>query len=130
MYWLTQQVMSMNTDWDVFVDSASDINELTESVSGYVEFCVERAIPQKTIKMFPNDKPWITKRIKSIINRKKLAFQKNDKEKYRSVQKELKEEIRKEKEQYKQKVESLFTCNNNYEKRVEWYEVDEQVCKW
>ena len=25
---------------------------------------------------------WITKRIKSIINRKKLAFQKNDKEEY------------------------------------------------
>ena len=26
------------TDWDVFVDSASDINELTEPVCGYVEF--------------------------------------------------------------------------------------------
>ena len=50
--------------------------------------------------MFPNNKPWITKRIKEIINRKKLVFQKNDKEEYRSVQKELKEEIRKEKEQY------------------------------
>ena len=79
---------------------------------GYVDFSVERAIPQKTVKMFPNNKPWITKRIKSIINRKKLAFQKNDKEEYRSVQKELKEEIRKEKEQCKQKVESRFTGNN------------------
>ena len=68
------------TDWDAFVDSASEINELTESVCGYVEFCVERAMPQKTVKMFPNNKPWITKRTKSIINRKKLAFQKNDKE--------------------------------------------------
>ena len=48
--------------------------------------------------MFPNNKPWITKRIKDIINRKKLAFQKNDKEEYRSVQKELKGEIRNEKE--------------------------------
>ena len=91
--------MSMNTDWDVFVDSASDINELTESVRGYVELCVERAIPQKTVKMFPNNKPWITKRIRSIINRKKLAFQKKYKEEYKSVQKELKEEVRKEKEQ-------------------------------
>ena len=86
------------TDWDVFVDSASDIKELTESVCGYVEFCVERAIPQKTVKMFLNNKPWITKRIKSIISRKTLAFQKTDKEK--SVQKGLKEKIRKEKEQY------------------------------
>ena len=51
--------------------------------------------------MFPNNKPWITKRIKEIINRKKLVFQKNDKEEYQSVQKERKEEIRKEKEQYK-----------------------------
>ena len=89
------------TDWDDFVDSSSDINELTESVCGYIDFCVECTIPQKTVKMFPNNKPWITKRIKGIINRKKLAFLKNDKEEYRSVQKELKEEIRKQKEQYK-----------------------------
>ena len=33
------------TDWDVFADSASDINELTESVCGYAEFCVQHAIP-------------------------------------------------------------------------------------
>ena len=57
--------------------------------------------------MFPNNKPWITKRIKDIINRKKLAFQKN-KEEYRSVQKELKEEIRNEKEQYKKKSRKSF----------------------
>ena len=83
------------TDWDVFVDSSSDINQLTESVCGYIDFCVECTIPQKTVKYFPNNKPWITKRIKGIINRKKFAFQKNDKEEYRSVQKELKDEIRK-----------------------------------
>ena len=79
---------------------------------GYIDFCVECTIPQKTVKMFPNNKPWITKRIKGIINRKKLAFLKNDKEEYRSVQKELKEEIRKEKEQYKNKIKCHFTYNN------------------
>ena len=52
-------------------------------------------------KIFPANKPWIAKRIKGIINRKKLVFLKNDKEEYRSVQKELKEEIRKENAQYK-----------------------------
>jgi len=86
------------TDWDVSLNSSSDINELTKSVCGYIDFCVECTIPQKTVKMLPNNKPWITKRIKGIINRKKLAFLKNDKEEYRSMQKELKEEIRKEKE--------------------------------
>ena len=29
------------TDWDVFVDSSSDINELTESVCRYIDFYVE-----------------------------------------------------------------------------------------
>ena len=61
--------------------------------------------------MFPKNKPLITKRIKGIISRKKLAFQKNDKDECRSVQKELKEKIRKEKEQY-EKIESYFTYNN------------------
>ena len=98
-----------------FVDSSSDINELTElteSVCRYIDFCVECTIPQKTVKMFPNNKPWIPKTIKDIINRKKFAFLKNDKGEYRSVQKELKEGIRKEKEQYQNKIESHFTHNN------------------
>ena len=79
---------------------------------GHTDFCVECTIPQKTVKMFPNNKPWITERIKGIINRKKLAFLKNGKEEYRCVQKELKEEIRKEKEQYKNKIKCYFTYNN------------------
>ena len=43
------------------------------------------------------------------------------------MQKELQEEIRKDKEQYKNKIESHFTYN---EKSVEWHEVDEHTCKW
>ena len=39
-------------------------------------------------------------------------FLKNDKAEYRSVRKELKEEIRKAKEQHKNKIESHFTHNN------------------
>ena len=95
------------TDWDAFVDSASEINELTESVCGYAEFCVQHAIPHTHThthkQMFPSNKHWITKRIKSITNRKKLAFQKNNHEECRSVQKELKEEIWKGKEHIKRK---------------------------
>ena len=70
---------------------------------GYIDFRVECTIPQKIVKKLPNNKSWITKRIKGIINRKKPAFENNEKEEYRFVQKELKEEIRKEKEQYLKK---------------------------
>ena len=73
------------------------VNKLSQCADNYVEFCVECTILQKTVKMFPNNKPWITKRIKGTINRKKLAFQTNDKEECRSVQKEVKEGIGKKK---------------------------------
>ena len=41
------------TELDVFVDAYSDINELNESLCGYVEFCVECTIPQKNCKNVP-----------------------------------------------------------------------------
>ena len=81
---------------------------VTSCKATYTEFCVDCTIPQETVKMFPYNKPLITKRIKGIINRKKLAFQKNDKDECRSVQKELKEEICKEKEQYKKEEEVIL----------------------
>ena len=103
------------TDWDVFVESSSNINvtQWANWVSVRIYWFLCRVYnTTENCKNAPHNKPWITKRIKGIINRKKLAFLKNDKEEYRSVQKELQEEIRKEKEQYKNKIESHFTYNN------------------
>ena len=40
-------------------------------VSGYISFCEDIIIPQKTIKLFPNNKPWISKSLKAILNEKK-----------------------------------------------------------
>ena len=45
------------TDWDVFVDSSSDISELSESMCGYIDFCVECTVPQKTVKFSPLTNP-------------------------------------------------------------------------
>jgi len=47
-----------------------------------------------------------------------LAFQNNDKEAYRSVQMETKEEILKEKEQHKKKAWIVISHNYNSVKRV------------
>ena len=41
-------------DWDILVNSASDVNELTESVFGSVELCVNCTIPKKTVKKKKN----------------------------------------------------------------------------
>ena len=43
-------------------------------------------ISTKTIKVFPNNKTWISKSIKSTLNEKKIAFQTGDRAERKRVQ--------------------------------------------
>ena len=96
----------------MFIEVNPDLNELTDTISCYINFCVECIIPQKTVKVFPNNKPWITKAVKDVINKKKQVFGQGDKMNLKRVQKELKRVIKIEKEKYKTKIEHKFTQNN------------------
>ena len=58
----------MCTDWGVFTQDNPDINTATDSVTDYIKFCIETVIPKKTVKCFPNNKPYITKEIKDCIH--------------------------------------------------------------
>ena len=69
-------------------------------------------IPSKTIKVFANNKPWVTKEIKSVLNKKKLAFRNKDKDNIKLVQKEVKREIEKGKCECKNKIEEKFDTNH------------------
>ena len=62
------------TDCNVFLESSANSSELTESVVQYIKFCMEYCIPTKRCKIYSNNKPWITKHIKVILNRKKQIF--------------------------------------------------------
>ncbi|KAJ8046472.1 hypothetical protein HOLleu_05150 [Holothuria leucospilota] len=101
-----------STDWNMFVEASDDLNELTQTISDYISFCVDNVIPKKEVKVFPNNKPWITKKVKTVINKKKGLFKKGDSSALREVQKELKRVIAQEKAAYRDKIESLFTDNN------------------
>ena len=100
------------TDWNVFIDSSTDLNELTDTISAYIHFCEDAIIPSKRVKCFSNNKPWITKEIKGIINRKRGVYGRGNKEELKVVQKELNRAIKKEKQIYKEKIEDHFTDNN------------------
>lgn len=64
------------TDWDIFHDPDIDIN--TEVINCYIHFCVDNILTKKTITMYPNNKPYISKELKDCINKKKAAFRNND----------------------------------------------------
>ena len=57
------------TGWQVFFDGCSDNpDEFTDTVTSYIQFCEETIIPTKTVSIFPNNKPWISKELKSILS--------------------------------------------------------------
>lgn len=67
------------TDWEIFFQSCEgDLNLLTDSISSYLSFCVDAVIPTKQIKLYPNNKPWVTKDLKQWLNNKKVAFLQGD----------------------------------------------------
>ena len=43
-------------------------------VSAYVKYCVDEVIPSKNVLIYPNNKPWVSKELKSVINKKKKCF--------------------------------------------------------
>ena len=70
----------------------------------YIKFCEKKICKRKEVKCHPNNKPWLTKELKVLLNQKKIRFAKGDKEQLKDTQKEIKNEINKCKERYKQKI--------------------------
>ena len=98
------------TDWDVLYDDCADLDSNVDVCSGYISFCVGNIVPTKTVKIYPNNKPWVTKDVKSLLNRKKAALSNNNND-IRSVQRELNKSRNDAKRAYKDKVEHLFKSN-------------------
>lgn len=61
-----------NTNWDAFKDSCTDLNELTDTVVNYITFCEGMIIPRKTITLYPNNKPWVSKSLNNSLMKKSL----------------------------------------------------------
>ena len=106
------------TDWSVFLESCDDLIELNDHVTGYLKFCEGLVCSEKIIKCYPNNKPWIAKEVKDIITRKRITFSSGDKGKFKSLQKELRDGIRKCREKYREKLEanlSNINCKATWE---------------
>lgn len=63
-----------DTNWDMFFESCQDGDELTDTITSYIKFCEDYVSETKTVKIFPNNKPWVSKQLKICLNEKKAAF--------------------------------------------------------
>ena len=82
------------TDWDMFVESAENIDELVDTVTDYINFNTALILPTKTLKQYPNNKPWINSSLRKLIVDKHHAFKAGNIDNYREKQTEVDEAIR------------------------------------
>ena len=52
-------------------DGTENVNDAVLAISVYKTFCEDTIIPKKTVKMFSNNKPWVTLGLKQLFNQKK-----------------------------------------------------------
>ena len=95
------------TCWNVLYDNDDELEHNVDVITSYITFCTDMLVPTKSVNVYPNNKPWVTKELKEVINKKKRALS-NNREDLKSVQKELNSKIHIAKTAYKQKVEDLF----------------------
>ena len=53
----TLQDCFASTDWNMLWDSSNGIEELTTSVSGFINKCIGDVVPTVTVRTYPNQKP-------------------------------------------------------------------------
>jgi len=105
-----------STDWDVLCGPhGEDINSMTDCITEYIKFCEHTTIPSRTVRCFPNNKPWITRDLKALLNMKKAAFRSGDRDELRRAQRNLKVKLREGKDSYRRKLEAKLQLNNTRE---------------
>ncbi|CAI5677546.1 unnamed protein product [Oreochromis niloticus] len=100
------------TDWSLFQESTSDLDELTDVVCSYISFCKDSVVPVREFKTFPNNKPWFSKDIKDLILKRKIAFNEGDVPTMRILRKEVRAAIKIAKMRHRNKIEAELSSNN------------------
>ena len=98
------------TDWNVMLDE--DLNVCVDVITDYLKFCEDSIIPIRSVKLYPNNKPWVSKELKEMLNIKKRCIASKDVDGRKLIQKTLNKKVRECKMQYKNKIEDMFKSNN------------------
>ncbi|RXN13035.1 Transposon Ty3-I Gag-Pol poly [Labeo rohita] len=102
-----------HVDWDMFrAASDDDIEAYSDTVTCFIRKCVEDVVPTKTIRIFPNQKPWINSDVRAALSARTSAFKSGNPDDRKQASYDLRKSIKAAKRQYKNKVENQFNTNN------------------
>ncbi len=92
--------------------SDDDIEAYSDSVTCFIRKCVEDVVLTKTIRIYPNQKPWINSDVRAALSARISAFKSGNFDDRKQARYNLRKSIEAAKRQYKNKVEEQFNTNN------------------
>ncbi|KAK0148638.1 hypothetical protein N1851_011033 [Merluccius polli] len=106
-----------STDWDIFRGqealTRSSLDEFTVSVLDYINFCGDTVTSSKQVRVAPNQKPWMTAKLKALINARDIVYRSGDTEAYSAARAALRRGISSAKIVYKNRIEAHFHNSSN-----------------
>lgn len=89
--------------------SSDNINVFTEVVLGFIEKVTNDYVTKHTVKMFPNQKPWVDKNIRDALKTRTTAYNTalatGNKEEYKAASYYVRKAVREAKQRYGKKLE-------------------------
>ena len=98
------------TDWDLF--EHQELGTHTGTLLDYIQFCIGNVTVDKIIRVFPNQKPWMTSQVHTLLRARDAAFRSGDRALYRAARADLKSGITRAKADHKERIESHLSSNN------------------
>ncbi len=86
--------------------SDDDIEAYSDSVTCFIRKCIEEVVPKKTIRIYPNQKPWINSDVRSALS---AAFKSGNNDNRKQANYDLRKSIKAAKRQYKTKLKNNST---------------------
>ena len=90
------------TDWSIFINE--DVDQTINTLTDYINYVVASNSTTKQYYVNNNQRPWITAEIKGLMKQKHDANQKQNKQKSKEIQNDIKKLIKEAKIKYKEKM--------------------------
>lgn len=100
-----------NTCWDLFYQE--DLENFTETVLFYIKCCMDNVTVDKYIRIFPNQKPWMTSKVHCLLKKRNIAFRSGNEAQYSTARADLRRGIKEAKDDYRRKIEGYLEQDNS-----------------
>uniref|UniRef100_A0A8C9VFB8 Reverse transcriptase domain-containing protein n=1 Tax=Scleropages formosus TaxID=113540 RepID=A0A8C9VFB8_SCLFO len=102
-----------HVDWEMFRSASDgDVDAYADTVTCFIRKCIDDVVPTKTIRDYPNQKPWFNSEVRAALRARTSAFSSGSVQEYKQASYALRSTIRSAKHKYRVKVEGYFTTNN------------------